>query len=333
MPDDTNDDSLRDADDPLRYATGYHAPVLYKTVRDYLITDPAGVYVDGTLGGGGHSAVLLDALGPEATVVGIDQDADALAAAGKRLAAEKERGRFCMLHGNFGDLEKLLAQAGIDAIDGLLLDLGVSSHQIDVPERGFSYVGEGELDMRMDARAGVTAMEVVNRWSEDEVRRVLYEYGEEHRGRQIARGIVQARPISTTTELADVIRKSVPTRDEVKSLSRVFQALRIAVNAELEVLEQVLATSVQVLKPGGRIAVISYHSLEDRRVKRFFRYGNLEGKPVRDFFGNLITPWHDLTRKPIEASADEIAANPRARSARLRVAARRADEQDEHPLH
>ncbi len=325
-PTENDDEKHEDAGDPLRYATGYHAPVLYKTVVDYLVADPAGCYVDGTLGGGGHSAALLDALGPEATVIGIDQDAEALAEAEARLADAIADGRFRTVRGNFGDLERLLREAGIETIDGLLLDLGVSSHQLDAGERGFSFQAEAPLDMRMDTRHGVTADEVVNRWSESELRRVLRAYGEEPKAGRIARAIVEARPVPTTTALADVVRSVVPTRDEVKILARVFQGIRIAVNGELERLEQALASSVRLLRPGGRIVVLSYHSLEDRRVKRFLRYGNLEGEPVRDFYGNLITPWEDLTRKPIEASAEEVAANPRARSVRMRVAERQEEE-------
>ncbi len=320
--DDTENEARDSPGDPLRYATAYHAPVLCKTVVKGLVTDRAGLYVDGTLGGGGHSAALLDALAPEGKVIGIDQDAEALAAAEARLAGEMERGRFSTLHGNFGDLQRLLEKAGLDVIDGLLLDLGLSSHQLDVAERGFSFMAEGPLDMRMDARGGVSAEAIVNQWSEHELRQLFYEYGEEPRAAKITRALLAARPIETTAALADAIRSAVPTRDEVKTLSRSFQALRIAVNAELERLEQALHAGLAVLRPGGRMAVISYHSLEDRRVKRFFRYGNLRGEPVRDFYGNLITPWRDLTRKPIAPGEDEIAANPRARSARLRLAER-----------
>jgi 16S rRNA (cytosine1402-N4)-methyltransferase len=308
--------------DPLRYATAYHAPVLCKAVIEGLVTDREGVYVDATLGGGGHSAALLDALALEGRVVGIDQDAEALAEASKRLAADVARQRFTMLRGNFGDLERLLAEADISAIDGLLLDLGVSSHQLDEAERGFSYQAEGVLDMRMNTQSGVSADEVVNHWREEELRQVLWDFGEEKRGRQIARAIVKARPIATTTDLADVIRSAVPTRDEVKTLARVFQGIRIAVNAEMEKLEAVLEAAVNVVRPGGRVAVIAYHSLEDRPVKRFLRYGNLRGEPVRDFYGNLLTPWREITRKPVMADAEEVDANPRARSARLRIAER-----------
>ena len=239
-----------------------------------------------------------------------------------------QAGRFIPVRGNFGDLKALLARAGCEQVDGLLLDLGVSSHQIDTPARGFSYGASGRLDMRMDTAQALSAYDVVNTWDDGELRRVLRAYGEEPRATQIVRAIVAARPVETTGELADLVRSAVPTRDEVKSLARVFQALRIAVNDELAVLERVLAAAVDVLRPGGRIAVISYHSLEDRRVKRFLRYGNLEGEPVRDLYGNLLTPWREVERKPIAAEADEVAVNPRARSARLRVAERTDYEPD-----
>lgn len=309
--------------DPLRYATAYHAPVLLHAVVAGLLTDPAGVYVDGTLGGGGHTAGLLDALAPQGRVIGIDQDADALAAATQRLAAAAEAGRFEAREGNFGDLENLLAD--VAPVDGLLLDLGVSSYQIDTPERGFSFRGEGKLDMRMSQEDGLAAAAIVNGWDERELRHILRAFGEEPRARKIAAAIVAARPLETTTGLADVVRAAVPVPDEAKSVARVFQALRIAVNDELVVLERALKAGVAVLKPGGRMAVISYHSLEDRRAKRFFRHGNLAGEPRRDFYGNPLTPWRLITRKPIEADAAEVAANPRARSARLRIAERLPD--------
>lgn len=312
------------------YATGYHAPVLYEEVVEGLVTDEAGVYVDGTLGGGGHAAALLDALGPDALVVGIDQDPEAIATAEARLADAKAAGRFRTLRGNFGDIEALLAAAGLDAVDGVLLDLGVSSHQIDEAARGFAYAADGPLDMRMDTDAPFSAADLVNRAEPDELVHILRAYGEEPRAPRIVRVILDRRPIETTGQLADAVRAAVPYKEEVKSLSRVFQALRIAVNDELAVLERALVAALRVLKPGGRIAVIAYHSLEDRRAKQFLRYGNFEGEPVRDFYGNLLTPWEPLTRKPITASDDEIASNPRARSARLRIAAKR--EPDESGL-
>ncbi len=313
------------AGDPLQYASSYHAPVLCKAVVEGVVTNRGGVYVDATLGGGGHSAALLEALAPEGRVLGIDQDPDAHTAATARLATERERGRFQLVPGNFSDVEGLLRQAGVPVVEGLLLDLGVSSHQIDTPARGFSFRAEGALDMRMNPDAPYDASDLVNTWSAAELRRIFRVYGEEPRARRIAEAVVAARPLTTTSDLADCVRRLVPAREANKTLARVFQALRIVVNGEMEALEQALDASVRVLKPGGRFAVISYHSLEDRRVKRFFRYGNLEGIARKDLYGNLLTPWELVTRKPIVADAAEVAANPRARSARLRIATRRAD--------
>ncbi len=312
--------------DPLRYATGYHAPVLCNAVVEGLITRPGGTYVDGTLGGGGHTAALLAQLAPEGQVIGIDQDPDARAAAAARLPDDLEQGRLVIVAGNFEDVEGLLGQAGEPMVDGLLLDLGVSSHQLDTAARGFSFRGDADLDMRMDPTRGLTAADVVNTWTAGEIARVLRHYGEEPQARRIAQAIVDAQPVETTGALADAVRRVVPTRYEAKVLARVFQALRIVVNDELGALERALDAATRILRPGGRCAIISYHSLEDRRVKRFFRYGNLEGKPVRDVYGNRITPWREVTRRPIAADAAEVAANPRARSARLRIAERLPDD-------
>jgi 16S rRNA (cytosine1402-N4)-methyltransferase len=314
-------------DDPLRYATDYHAPVLSHDVQNRLVTDPSGRYVDATLGGGGHARALLDVLGSGGRVLGIDRDGDALAAARRRLADEREVGRFRAVRGNFGRLKELLEAEGFVPVDGLLLDLGVSSHQLDASERGFSFQDEGPLDMRMDSRRGLTARQIVNEWSEHELRDVLRRYGEERRAGPIARAIVEARPLDTTRELAEVVKGAVPPPDETKTLARAFQALRIVVNAELEELEQALAQSTEAVRTGGRIAVISYHSLEDRRAKRYLRYGNFEGEPKRDLYGNLVAPWVETPRGPIEAQETEVEANPRARSARLRVAERRDQEE------
>ena len=301
MPHDANNGAHPEGA-PQKYATGYHAPVLCKTVVDELITDLSGVYVDATLGGGGHAAALLDALDPSGRVIGIDRDPEALAAARDRLRGAEEAGRFQAVHGSFGDLGPLLDAEGIVPVDGLLLDLGVSSHQIDAAERGFSFQQEGPLDMRMNPRTGLTAHQVVNAWGEDELKQAFYRYGEERRAPQVTRAIVAARPIQTTGALADVIRSAVPERDEIKTLARIFQAIRIVVNDELGELERVLEQAESVVRPDGRIAVISYHSLEDRRVKRYLRYGNFEGEPVRDLYGTLIAPWSEVNRKPIRAS-------------------------------
>lgn len=306
----------------LRYASSYHAPVLCDAVLGYLVVNRRGVYVDATLGGGGHTAAMLDLLEPEGRVVGIDRDTDALEAVRQRLAPALDAGRLTLLHGGFDRLEALLDEANIDLVDGLLLDLGVSSHQLDTPARGFSHRGEGALDMRMDTRASLTAGDIVNGWEERELRYLLKAYGEEPRAHQLARRIVEARPVASTRELADLVRANVPDREEQKTLARVFQALRIAVNDELGALEQVLEAAVRRITSGGRLAVISYHSLEDRRVKRYLRAGNFEGDVVRDLYGHPIVPWRPLERHAIAPDEAEIAANPRARSARLRVAER-----------
>lgn len=308
--------------EPETYATAYHAPVLVEQVVRELVTDRAGTYLDATLGGGGHTAALLDALAREGRVLGVDRDAEALAEARTRLAGAVEAGRLGIAQGNFAQLRALVREP----VDGILLDLGVSSHQIEVPERGFSFQREGPLDMRMDARGGLTAAAVVNEWSEADLRQLFYDYGEERRAPQVARAVAQARPLQTTEALAEAVRSAAIPPNETKTLARVFQALRIAVNGELEALEDALRAMPEVLREGGRVAVISYHSLEDRRAKRFLRYGNFRGEPLRDLYGHLIAPLEPVVKGPLRASEDEVAANPRARSARLRIAARRSDE-------
>ena len=305
------------------YATAYHAPVLLAETVEGLVTDPDGLYVDGTLGGGGHSAALLDALGPGALVVGIDQDDEALAEATARIDDD----RFRAIKGNFADIDTLLTAAGLGpahgrAVAGVLLDLGVSSHQIDEAARGFAFSADGPLDMRMDgAGSAETAADLIDRLSADALADLIYAYGEEGRSRQIARAVKAASP-RTTGDLAAAVRKSVPTRDEIKALARVFQALRIAVNDEMGVLERTLPASASVLAPAGRLAVIAYHSLEDRRAKRFLRSGRFSGEAERDVFGNELTPLRLLARRAVTAGDAEIARNPRARSARLRIAER-----------
>ena len=308
--------------DPLRYSTPYHAPVLCDVVVKELVTDRSGVYVDATLGGGGHSSALLDRLDAAGRVVGIDQDIDAIEEAGRRLSEARNHGRFTAIRGSFSNIRELLDDADIHQIHGLLLDLGVSSHQFDKKERGFSFQGTGQIDMRMDQRASLSAFDIVNYWSPDELKRLFKQYGEEPAAARIARRIAEKRPLQTTTALADVVRSTVPSRQADKTLARVFQALRIEVNQELTALENALHASVDIIRPGGRIAVISYHSLEDRRVKRFLRYGNMEGEPVRDLYGNLLTPWRMIHRHVIQPDEIEISHNPRARSARLRIAER-----------
>lgn len=315
-------------DDGARWATTYHAPVLAPEVVAGLVTDPDGLYVDGTLGGGGHTAALLDALGAGATVAGVDQDAEALATATDRLGADP---RFVPLRGNFADLAALLDGAGLGPrhgrpAAGVLLDLGVSSRQLDAAARGFAFSADGPLDMRMNASAGETAADLIGRLSTDALADVIYAYGEEPRSRRLARAIHAAPRMTTTADLASALRAAVPTRDETKVLARVFQALRIAVNDEMDVLERALPAALDVLAspagdaPGGRLAVIAYHSLEDRRAKHFLRTGRFQATPETDLYGRPLTPWRVLTRSAVVASPAEVARNPRARSARLRIA-------------
>jgi 16S rRNA (cytosine1402-N4)-methyltransferase len=319
----TKDFNARDNTEPgLNYASLYHAPVLCNTVIQGLVTRKDGIYVDGTLGGGGHSAALLDVLSALGSVIAIDQDDDAIQAATERLSTEVASGRLKILKGNFAEMDRLLKSAGVDKVDGILLDLGVSSHQLDEATRGFSHRMKGPLDMRMDKTQSSGAAEFVNEMDESDLMHLFFKYGEEPKSRRIARAIAQARPILSTEHLAEVVRWAAPRGTDSKTLSRVFQALRIAVNQELDVLDKVLLKSVNLLSVGGRIAVISYHSLEDRRAKRFLRSGNLEGEIKKDLYGNKITPWKEINRKPISADKEEQSANPRSRSARLRIAER-----------
>ena len=314
--------------DPLRYATDYHAPVLAAETVEGLVTDPAGLYVDGTLGGGGHAAALLDALGPDALVVGIDRDPEAIATARTRLAEAEGAGRFLALRGTFADVDALLGRNDLGPrhgrpAAGVLLDLGVSSHQIDDAGRGFAFSASGPLDMRMGSQ-GETAADLVARLDADDLADVIYAYGEERRSRRIARAIKEARP-TTTDALAEAVRSATPDREEMKTLARVFQALRIAVNGELDQLEAALPAALGVLGRGGRLAVIAYHSLEDRRAKQFLRTGTFSRDVPKDLYGNPLTPWKAVTRKPVVASDAEVEQNPRARSARLRIAEKAAD--------
>ncbi|CAM9656241.1 unnamed protein product [Discosporangium mesarthrocarpum] len=435
-----------DAEPPseLPFASSYHTPVVCREVVEWLITDVEGLYVDGTLGGGGHSAALLSALGPNGRVVGLDRDPEALAEASSRLSAEAEAGRFTAVKTNFAEawhalqacplvLQPLLCQdavspamgwdrasfapplgamrtspqsstpkthsksdassgqeggmcsgdaqgagtavgAGARAgeaprkgfVDGLLLDLGVSSRQIDDGQRGFSFSVDGPLDMRMEAgpghgarhmageelgvggkgagegvgsdeegtlgsRGGVrcggplSAADVINWADERDIREIVWRYGDERRSTKIARAIVENRPINTTGRLAEVVGACAPFKERTKTLARVFQALRIKVNGELDALETILEQAKELIRPGGRVVILSYHSLEDRRVKRVLATGNLEVHATYSCALSTLTalsPWKPLTRKPLQASEAEVALNPRARSVRMRVAER-----------
>ncbi|MGM0576594.1 MAG: 16S rRNA (cytosine(1402)-N(4))-methyltransferase RsmH [Myxococcota bacterium] len=315
----------------------YHIPVMTEAVVAFLAATPPGPIVDATLGGGGHLAALAAATGDERPLIGVDRDADALEAARQRLESEEGGlpARLALVRGNFGDLPEVLAGAGRPtdhALAGLLLDLGVSSHQLDEASRGFAFKhGDAPLDMRMDPDSGrPTALELLRSWDEAELTRVLKQFGEVRGARRVARAVkagVDGGTLRTTGDLAravEAVQKTGRKNKGVHPATTVFQALRIAVNGELEALDAVLAAAPDLLAPGGRVAVISYHSLEDRRVKLAFRRG--EKGPERP--GTLPPPsdwrptWRTLTRKPVTASDEEVAANPRARSAKLRVAER-----------
>ena len=294
----------------------YHNPVLLHPSVDALVTNPSGTYVDVTFGGGGHSRAILEKLSPEGRLVAFDQDEESQA----NLIDDP---RFQFVPSNFKNLTRFLQYHKAWPVDGILADLGISSHQIDTAERGFSYSKEGRLDMRMNAAAALSAHEVVNQYDEAQLARLFYTYGELHEGRRLAQQIVRARaeqPIDTTLQLAEALKPSLPRGRENKYLSKIFQALRIEVNHEMEVLESLLTQLPAALKTGGRVAIIAYHSLEDRMVKNFLRAGNLAGEVEKDFFGNPLTPFKAVTRKAEVPDEDEIMTNPRARSAKLRVA-------------
>ena len=310
-----------------------HEPVLLGECMQNLAIRLEGVYVDGTLGGGGHSAAILERLGPGGRLIGIDRDGDAIAAATARLGGDE---RFAALRGNFHDAAELLGALGVRRIDGMLLDLGVSSYQLDEGARGFSYHADAPLDMRMDRSQALTARTVVNEYSQEELARVLREWGEENWAVQIARVICDRRrthPIETTGELVDVIDAAIPAkvrrRDGSHPARRTFQALRIEVNDELGPLKQALEDAARLLSPGGRLCVIAFHSLEDRIVKQTFR--TLQNPCVcPPSFPVCVCGrrplGRQLTGKPITASPEELERNPRARSATLRVFERGEEE-------
>lgn len=294
-----------------------HTPVLLDTAVEFLVTDKSGVYIDATLGGGGHSHKILNNLADDATLFGVDQDREAHTAAAEKIGNDS---RFIPISGNFGYLTTIIPADNHGNISGILFDLGVSTHQIREPERGFSFQHDGPLDMRMSEMSGVSAYDVVNNYDYEKLRDIIFHYGEERLSRQIASEIIKQRPIETTLQLRKTIESVLYGRHIIKSVARVFQAIRIEVNSELEVLKQGLTDAFEILKPGGRIVAISYHSLEDRIVKNYFKSGNFEGFIEKDFYGNPVTSMKMLTRHIITPSDDEIKKNPAARSAKLRVA-------------
>jgi len=300
-----------------------HTPVLLNPSLEFLLTDLSGIYVDATLGGGGHSRAILDQLSADGILYGIDQDDEAREAA-RELIGDDER--LSIVDGNFGFMKTIIPPAAHGNVSGVLFDLGVSTHQIKEGERGFSFQKEGPLDMRMSELSGVSAYDIVNSYEYEKLRDIIYHYGEERLSRQIAREIIDRRPIETTLELREAIENVLYGRHIIKSVARVFQAIRIEVNRELDVLKDGLTQAFELLKPGGRIVAISYHSLEDRIVKNYFKSGNFEGKVEKDFFGNPIMPIQVITKQIITPSDEEVKDNPAARSAKLRVAEKKAEE-------
>jgi len=293
----------------------YHNPVLLQASVDGLNIKPDGIYVDVTFGGGGHSKEILSRLGPNGKLFAFDQDEDALVNA---LPDE----RFSLINENFRFIKRFLRFYGVKSVDGILADLGVSSHQFDVAERGFSTRFDAELDMRMSHKNDLNAYRVVNEYDDANLRRVFLDFGELKNAPALARTIIEARedyPIKTTDELKEVLGRYLPERIRNKILAQIYQAIRIEVNQEMDVLKEFLEQSLEILNLGGRLSVISYHSLEDRLVKRFMKNGMFEGEPERDFFGNFSVPFKTIGKLIVPDNA-EIKINNRARSAKLRIA-------------
>ena len=303
-------------------ASEYHIPVLLKESIDGLNVKPDGIYVDVTFGGGGHSKEILSRLGHEGHLFSFDQDADAEANAD--IDAE---GNFTFVRSNFRYLKNWMRYHGVEQIDGLLADLGVSSHHFDDESRGFSFRYDAPLDMRMNKRAGMTAADVVNDYDEERLADVFYLYGEMRNSRKLASMLVKARQrsrIETTQDLMDVVGIKAESRNK-KELAKLFQALRIEVNHEMDALKEMLLSATELLRPGGRLSVITYHSLEDRMVKNVMKTGNAEGKRQQDFFGRIEAPYTLVNNKVIVPSEEEQMKNPRSRSAKLRIAEKKIE--------
>lgn len=298
----------------------YHVPVLLKESVDGMNIRPNGTYVDATFGGSGHSREILSRLEKDGRLLGFDQDEDA-----ERNIVDDPR--FIFVRSNFRYLHNFLRYHGIEEVDAILADLGVSSHHFDDSERGFSFRFDGALDMRMNKRAGLTAADVINTYEEERLADIFYLYGELKNSRKLASVIVKARAarqIKTIGEFLEIIKPLFGREREKKELAKVFQALRIEVNQEMEALKEMLAAATEALKPGGRLVVITYHSLEDRMVKNIMKTGNVEGKSTQDFFGNLQTPFKLVNNKVIVPSEEEVERNPRSRSAKLRIAEKKS---------
>ena len=294
----------------------YHVPVLLNESIEGMNLQPGGIYVDVTFGGGGHSKEILRRMDNDSHLYSFDQDEDAE----KNIVNDA---RFTFVRSNFRYLYNFLRYYEVEQVDAVLADLGVSSHHFDDSERGFSFRFDGKLDMRMNKRSGITAADVVNTYDEERLANIFYLYGELKNSRKLASVIVKARnnqPIVTIGECLDIVKPLFGREREKKELAKVFQALRIEVNQEMEALKEMLQSATEMLKPGGRLVVITYHSLEDRMVKNMMKTGNIEGKSTQDFFGNVQTPFKLINNKVIVASDDEVTRNPRSRSAKLRIA-------------
>jgi len=295
----------------------YHKPVMLKECIEGLQINPDGIYVDVTFGGGGHSMLILENL-REGRLIAFDQDEDA-----KRQADNIQSRSFTFCQANFRYMKQYLKLSGVTQVDGILADLGISSHQIDSPERGFSTRFEGPLDMRMDQKGNITAAKILNEYAEAELHKIFGMYGELKNARTAAKAVIAARtlkPLVSTLDLKAAMQQNTPRGKENKYFAQVFQALRIEVNQEMKALEDFLHQCGEVMKPGGRLVVMSYHSLEDRMVKNYINTGKVFGELEKDFFGNPIKPFQAVNRKPIEATEEEVNENKRARSAKLRVA-------------
>ena len=311
----------------VKKAETYHVPVLLKESVDGLNIQSGGVYVDVTFGGGGHSSGILSRLDEQAHLYSFDQDADAEQNVMRSEVGAERRfvddSRFTFVRSNFRYLKNWMRYYGVESIDGLLADLGVSSHHFDDESRGFSFRFDAQLDMRMNKRAGKTAADIVNDYDEEALANLFYLYGEIKQSRRLAAAIVKARSqqrIATTQDLLGILEPIFKREREKKDLAKVFQALRIEVNHEMDALKEMLKSATELLKPGGRLSVITYHSLEDRIVKNIMKTGNVEGKRIQDFYGRIETPFTLINNKVIVPSENEQQENPRSRSAKLRIA-------------
>ncbi|MBF1552820.1 MAG: 16S rRNA (cytosine(1402)-N(4))-methyltransferase RsmH [Prevotella salivae] len=311
----------------VKKAETYHVPVLLKESVDGLNIQSGGVYVDVTFGGGGHSSEILSRLDEQAHLYSFDQDADAEQNVMRSEVGAERRfvddSRFTFVRSNFRYLKNWMRYYGVESIDGLLADLGVSSHHFDDESRGFSFRFDAQLDMRMNKRAGKTAADIVNDYDEEALANLFYLYGEIKQSRRLAAAVVKARSqqrIATTQDLLGILEPIFKREREKKDLAKVFQALRIEVNHEMDALKEMLKSATELLKPGGRLSVITYHSLEDRIVKNIMKTGNVEGKRIQDFYGRIETPFTLINNKVIVPSENEQQENPRSRSAKLRIA-------------